>query len=153
MSNWFVVPQVETRKGESFDVDCKLMRWRPANANEQAQGDEFKPMRATFCVKFSHRMDHTNVFKITAQYRQGEWRYNLHEPDRVVAKEVRSNSVTSVTRETEGTRVVKESTGGKVEHIFRRVFTERVRDAEFVETVMGLFAARMPKEKAASEAA
>ena len=149
MSKWYVVSQEEKQQGESVDVDCKLMRWRPANAKERAQGDDFKPMRATLCVKFSHELSNGEEFKITSQFRGGEWKYNLHEPDRVVPKEVRSSSVKMVTRQTDEMTVKKESTGSKPEATFRRIFQERVRDAEFVEKVMGLFAARQPNREAA----
>lgn len=152
MSKWYVVSQVENRKGESFDVDCKLMRWRPANAKEQAEGDDFKPMRTTLCVKFSHELGNGEEFKITSQFRRGQWQYNLHEPERIVPKEVRTKSAKMVTRQTDEMTVKKESTGSMAEATFRRVFSERVRDTEFVNKVMGLFAERQGGDKAAEAA-
>lgn len=136
--NWEIVPQEQTVRGETFEVDCKNVAWRPASSKEkQAGSGDFKRLgTTTLRIMFRH-VKGNGVFKLVAQFRKGEWRVNLHEPDKIVPKDIKVNraSVVSIPHPTE-TKVVKSSTGTKSYNMFFNVtFPNRIRDAIFRDTV------------------
>ena len=95
-------------------------------------------------------------FKLVAQYRKGEWRVNLHEPDKLQQKEIPYRGVSHVTIRTgEWTMVKGGSCGTKpYDAFFNRYLPERIRDAAFRITLQSLLDnAISEREAALAEAA
>ena len=139
--NWEIVTQEQTVRGETFEVDCKNVAWRPASSKEkQAGSGDFKRLGTTTLRILFRHVKGNGVFKLVAQYRKGEWRVNLHNPDRIVPKEIKVNRVHTLTiaHPTE-TKIVKSSTGTKTyDRFFNVTFPERIKDAIFRETVKSI---------------
>ena len=139
--NWEIVPQEQTVRGETFEVDCKNVAWRPSSSKEkQAGSGDFKRLgTTTLRIMFKH-VKGDGTFKLVAQFRKGEWRVNLHEPDKIVPKDIKVNrmAVVSMPHPTE-TKVVKRSTGTKTyDRFFNVTFPERIRDSIFRDAVKSI---------------
>ena len=158
MSNWEIVPQEQTIKGETSLVDCKQIVWRPASDKEQEAGSgEFKKLGTpTYRVCFKHIKDN-GVFRVVAQYkamkRKGkvikdandqpimEWRVNLHDPDKTQPVQMNMKQRTTCVTMDHPFKVqtIKSSTGtATYDLFFSRVFPERIRDASLRVNVMQL---------------
>lgn len=158
MSNWEIVPQEQTIKGETSLVDCKQLVWRPASDKEQEAGSgEFKKLGTpTYRVCFKHIKD-DGIFRVVAQLRamkrKGsvikdgsgqpvmEWRVNLHDPDKTQPVQMNMKQRTTCVTIDHPFKVqtIKTSTGTvPYDSFFDRVFPERIRDTSLRVNVMQL---------------
>lgn len=181
MNNWEIVPQEAKIDKEDVLVDVKEISWRPSSPKEIAGGaGEFKRLGTpTFRILYRH-VTYGETHKVVAQYvkmkrggkivneagqpwKKGdvvayEWRVNLHHPDVVKPKQIRTpNRVTCVSIDdpSGAMQTVKSSTGtSPYDSFFQRVLPENLRDAAFRITIQQLLDnAISEREQALADAA
>lgn len=133
--NWEIIPQLMKTKDGEIEVNVKPIRFRPASKKELEYNDNpFRRMQPTLTMLFKHKSNNGS-FKITAQHRKGDWRFNLHEPARIRVEGTFVNPKE---------RLIKESTGTHSMSIFfKYTLPQRLRDQKFCELIEQEFRSMM----------